>query len=291
MKQARRGSELSALPKFQKVGRHSWGAIGAGDDVFHSYGSNQGLVFGRRTVLVFDTGFHVRVSMELLKRARRSRTNTIFVTNSHHHTDHTFGNCTFADAGSLIVAHENCGRNMQRKSASLLEGYRRRDSRLSGLLRGVRVAFPDITYRDRLESMLGDQLEAMIIHPGLRAHTNGDSLVFVPRDRAVFAGDLLWVGYHPNMEDADFDGQVTALRMILRLRPRRIVPGHGPVCGVVEVRRFIKYLQELDRNIRSGLRKSLRDDELVHRAIPRWSRDWKMRWLMESYIRDLAGKS
>ena len=74
----------------------------------------------------------------------------------------------------------------------------------------------------------------------------------------------------------------------MRLKPRRIVPGHGPVSGPREVKRLIKYLEEFDRNTRSGLRKNLRDDELVRHVIPKWSRDWKMRWLMESYIRTLA---
>jgi len=113
----------------------------------------------------------------------------------------------------------------------------------------------------------------------------------VPRDRVVFAGDILWVGYHPNLEDADLQGQIRALKMILRLNPRRIVPGHGPVCGPREVERLIRYLEQLDSNIRSGLRKGLANNKLVRHVIPRWSWNWKMRWLMESYISNLARKN
>ncbi len=180
---------------------------------------------------------------------------------------------------------------MLAKSEEFLHGYQRKDPRLSKLLQGVKVAYPNITYRDRISVQMGRSLLAEIIHPAARAHTDGDSMVFVPRDRVVFAGDILWVGYHPNLEDADLQGQIRALKMILRLKPRRIVPGHGPVCGPREVERLIRYLGELHRNIRSGLRKGLTNDELVRHAIPRWSWDWKMRWLMESYVSNLAGKN
>ncbi len=273
--------------RFSRVGPHTWAGIGAGDDIFHSYGANQGLVEGKRVGIIVDSGFHNPVAREILHHVQ-TRTRTTLVVNTHYHSDHIFGNSIFEETGAPIIAHEKCGRSMYARSEDLLAGYRRRDRRLSRLLQGVRIAYPRITYQDRLTAHLDDDLQAVIIHPSVRAHTDGDSIVHIPRERVVFAGDVLWVGYHPNLEDADVQGQIQALRMILRLKPRRIVPGHGPVSGLREVKRLIKYLEEFDRNTRSGLRKNLRDDELVRHVIPKWSRDWKMRWLMESYIRTLA---
>jgi len=269
---------------------HSWAVLGRGEDVLHSYGANQGFILGKRASLVVDTGFHEKVAASILRRVN-SKTRRIFVLNTHYHSDHVFGNSVFADTRAVIIANQNCSRSMKVKSEKLLDGYRKRDPKLSRMLRGVKIAYPDITFAREIETQLDDLLEAEITHPAARAHTDGDSMAFVPRDRVLFAGDILWVGYHPNLEDADLQGQIRALKMILRLKPRRIVPGHGPVCGPREVERLIRYLEELDRNIRSGTRKGLPGDEFVRHVIPRWSWDWKMRWLMESYISNLARKN
>ena len=179
---------------------------------------------------------------------------------------------------------------MLRSSPGLLARYRKHDPQLGRLLKNVEIAFPNVTYRDSLSAFVEDDVRAEMIHPNGTAHTDGDSMVFVPRDRTLFAGDILWVGYHPNLEDADIPGQVEALRMILRLKPRKIVPGHGPVSGLREVKRLIRYLEEFDKKSQRALTEGLTGDRLVRRVIPSWSWDWKMRWLAESYVRGL-GKS
>jgi cyclase len=275
---------------FARVGSHSEAVLGAGEDVLHSYGSNQGIVSSDRASVIIDSGFHNRVASEILRRVRASRPK-LFVLNTHYHSDHVFGNSILSKAGASIIAHEKCRKSMRKQSQKLLDGYRRRDPRISRLLQNVEIAYPDITYRDRLSFHLGDNLNAEIIHPEVRAHTDGDSMLFVREDRVLFAGDVVWVGYHPNLEDADIQGQVRALRTILRLKPRRIVPGHGPVCGLREVRRLIRYLEEFDESRVAALKEGLTGDRLVRRVIPRWSAGWRMRWLAESHIQSMAKSS
>ncbi len=276
--------------RISKIGTNSFACIGVGDDALHSYGSNQGLIIDSQSSLVFDTGFHKQTATQILTRVKQ-KSKRIIVVNSHYHSDHVFGNNVFADARASIIAHEKCRRTMWAKSQKLLNEYRRRDPRLSRLLRGVEVAYPGITYRDRISSYLDEELSVDIIHPETSAHTDGDSMLFVRTDRVLFAGDILWVGYHPNLEDADIQGQVRALRTILKLNPRKIVPGHGPVSGLREVKSFIRYMEEFGKNAGKGLTEGLTGDELVRRVIPSWSWHWKMRWLAESYIRGLPKKS
>ncbi len=279
-----------ATLQFVRTGVHSWACLGAGEHALHSFGANQGLVVGPHSCLIVDSGFHRQTARRILGRAKQQSKHFI-VLNSHYHSDHVFGNSVFASDGASVIAHENCRRKMLRSSKRLLASYARRDPRLKKLLNGVSVSYPSITYRDRLQVHLGDDLLADVIHPDRRAHTDGDSLVFVRKDRVLFAGDILWVGYHPNLEDADVPGQIRALKMILTLNPRKVVPGHGPVCGHREVNRFIRYLEEFDANSEKALKEGLKGDQLVRRVIPSWSWDWKMRWLMESYLQDIARRN
>ncbi len=262
--------------------------MGTGEDVLHSYGANQGIISSRRACAVIDSGFHITVAKQILRRVPVSRRRQLFVLNTHYHSDHVFGNGVFAKAGAVVIAHERCELSMRTQSLKLLDDYRKQDPRLTRLLRGVEISYPTIVYNDRISVQLSEDLNTEIIHPSVRAHTDGDSMLFVRKDRVLFAGDVVWVGYHPNLEDADIQGQVRALRKILELKPRRIVPGHGPVCGLGEVRRLIRYLEEFDENSAAALKEGLTGERLVRRVIPRWSWGWKMRWLAESYIREIA---
>ncbi len=262
--------------------------MGTGQDVLHSYGANQGIVSSDRASIVIDSGFHNAVANQILQRIRAAKKRKLFVVNTHYHSDHVFGNRIFGNAGAAIIAHEKCARSMRTHSRKLLDGYRKRDPRIARLLRGVEVTYPTIMFRDRISLHLEGNLNAEIIHPGARAHTDGDSMIWVEEDRVLFAGDIVWVGYHPNLEDADIGGQVRVLRTILRLKPRRIVPGHGPVCGLREVRLLIRYLDEFDENRAAALKQGLTGERLLRRVIPRWSWGWRMRWLAESYIREAA---
>lgn len=273
---------------FVRVGKHSEALLGSGEDVLHSYGSNQGIVSSDQASLIIDSGFHNGVASVILRRVSARGKTRLFVLNTHYHSDHVFGNGLLAKAGAAVIAHEKCVRSMRRRSRRLLEAYRKRGPRVLRLLQKVELAYPDIAYRDGLSCQLDDHLAAEIIHPAVRAHTDGDSMVFVGEDRVLYTGDVLWAGYHPNLEDADIQGQVRALRTILRLKPRRIVPGHGPVCGLREVRRLIRYLEEFDENRAAAVREGLTGKALVRRVIPRWSLGWKMRWLAESYVQSIA---
>ncbi len=271
--------------KFVNVGNHSWACVGGGDDVHHSFGANQGFVQTDTRCLVIDSGFHNRTASQVLDRISKARPEQIVLVDTHYHSDHVFGNSVFARKGAAVVSHWKCRRRMKAMSEGLLAKYRGRDAQLSNMLRGVEVSLPSITYKDMIVAVLDDGVEAEVVHPGTRAHTDGDTMVYVPGDRVVFAGDILWNMYHPNLEDSNIQGQVRSLKMILKWNPRKVVPGHGPVGGLAEVRRFIRYLEELDKNLRNLAGEDLSLEETTSRAIPAWTREWKMRRLAESYVR------
>jgi hypothetical protein len=132
--------------------------------------NNAGLVLGESGALLVDTA-----ATEV--RARRLREAVIragggsprVVVNSHHHSDHTFGNFVFD--GSLIVAQERCRDEM---AAS---GYG-----LCGLFPDVEwgdleLVLPTVGYRDELTVHLGN-LRVELIHPPVAAHTTNDTVVW-----------------------------------------------------------------------------------------------------------------
>jgi glyoxylase-like metal-dependent hydrolase (beta-lactamase superfamily II) len=266
---------------------------GTGADAVHSYGANVGAITGPMASVAIDSGFHNGTGGEIVQflKKRKTEHSSQYLVNTHYHSDHTFGNSVVARSMATVIAQQKTRHEMVKQSARLLETYRNRNVELRKLLQGVKIHLPNMTFKNKLALYNDDSSKIELIYPGFRAHTDGDVLVNVIDERVVYAGDILWTNYHPNIEDGTIDGMIRALKMIVRLRPRRIVPGHGPVSSISDVKRSMIYFMELDRNIRKALRKNLHGKELYRMAIPKWSWNWKMRWVMESYLDNLAKKT
>jgi glyoxylase-like metal-dependent hydrolase (beta-lactamase superfamily II) len=82
------------------------------------------------------------------------------------------------------------------------------------------------------------------------AHTRGDVLVYVPEDRVMFTGDILFIEGTPIVWEGPIGNWIAACDRILELDPVAIVPGHGPVTdrdGVRAVRGYLVYLRDESR--------------------------------------------
>jgi cyclase len=82
------------------------------------------------------------------------------------------------------------------------------------------------------------------------AHTKGDTLVYLPRDRTVFAGDLLFVGGHPVIWAGPVANWIRACDRILSWDVDVVVPGHGPITDKTGVRHFKGYLEYINGEAR-----------------------------------------
>jgi glyoxylase-like metal-dependent hydrolase (beta-lactamase superfamily II) len=79
-------------------------------------------------------------------------------------------------------------------------------------------------------------------------HTNSDSVVWLPEERVLFAGDLVVVDAHPNLTRGDPSNWLRTLDRLMELHPAAVVPGHGPPGGeesLATVRRYVETLLRL----------------------------------------------
>jgi cyclase len=144
------------------------------------------------------------------------------VVNTHHHGDHTFGNCLFP--GAAIIAQERA--REQVIAAGPPGSLPFWDSPDWG---DLTLDPPFITFTDEIAVHAGD-LRAQVRHVGTAAHTTNDSVVWIPGSSVLFAGDLIFNGGTPFLLMGSVTGAVDALEQVIRpLGARIIVPGHGPV--------------------------------------------------------------
>jgi cyclase len=144
------------------------------------------------------------------------------VLNTHHHGDHTFGNCLFP--GAAIVAHERA-----RQEAIAFGPPRDLAFWDSPDWGDLSLDPPFVTFTDQIAVHAGD-LRADVRYVGTAAHTTNDSIVWIPDRSVLFCGDLIFNGGTPFLLMGSVTGAVDVLEQVLRpLGAQTIVPGHGPV--------------------------------------------------------------
>lgn len=191
--------------KLEKVGDGVWAAI-VNDS--GKAGGNAGFVAGDDGIAVIDTFEDAGAARELLVAIRQISSLPIrFVVNTHYHLDHVAGNEVFANAGAVVVAHQNVRAWLRTENLKFWGDAIKPEDKA----RVQALKLPDVIYDDHLELYLGKRLLQVRHLPG---HTGGDSVVYVPDAHVLFGGDLLWKDHVPNLVGASTDKWIATLSLL-----------------------------------------------------------------------------
>lgn len=83
---------------------------------------------------------------------------------------------------------------------------------------------PNVTVSQRM-TIEGGGREVQILFPG-RAHTDGDLVVWLPKERVLVTGDLLQPSV-PYMGDGYLNDWANVLDSLMAMKPAVVLPGHG----------------------------------------------------------------
>jgi cyclase len=137
-----------------------------------------------------------------------------YLVSSSFHDPFSKGNLAYADV--LKIGHENY-------RSGLLEQMRRGNASAEE----QRARQPTVTFHDRLTCYVGGK-EVQVLYFG-RAHTTGDSIVFVPQDRIAYLSELFFSEEFPNMAQGYGVSWLRVLDAAEALGADIFVPGHGPI--------------------------------------------------------------
>ena len=183
--------------------------------------TNAGRVFNSGVIVTNDGALVVdALDSEVIGRAERDTIASVlkqpvrYLVSSPFHDPFSKGNIAYADV--FKIGHDNYRAGlldqMQRGGASADE---------------QRARLPNLTFRDRVIVHIGGK-EVQILHFG-RAHTRGDSIVFVPQDRIAYLSEVFFFEEFPNMAQGYGVSWLRVLDAVEALGADIFVPGHGAV--------------------------------------------------------------
>jgi len=262
--------------KFEKIADGVYYATATGSMVT---GSNNVVIIGSRDVLVVDTGTSPAAARAFVQDLKLLTPKPVrYVVNTHFHYDHTDGNQVYAGKAD-IIAHAYVKQAIETlnvlqrepfKTSQLTNVPRRIDMLKKQIadakdpatrqmleqqlkvaqegweqLREIKPTPPNVTYSTKKVLDLGGR-EVQLLFLG-RGHTNGDTVVFLPKEKIVATGDLMesQIAY---MGDAQFDEWVTTLDALKKLDFETDLPGHGmPFKGKALITAFQGCLRDLTK--------------------------------------------
>jgi len=244
-----------SLGTMHEVGDRVWAYV---QDDGTWWVNNAGAVKGPDGVFIVDTCATQRRTSAFLNAVSRvaGTTPIRWAMNTHAHGDHTYGN-SLLPAEVTLIGHAQM--REQLLTDMIIEGCPPLWEPVPDWGDVVRRV-PSLTFADSVTVHLGDR-QVEVQHPGYPAHTTGDSVAWLPPERILFSGDLLFNGLTPLVFMGSVTGAIASLDWIAALQPLTVVPGHGPVIGEEDLpgvldshRRYYQMVIELaGRGMDSGL--------------------------------------
>jgi cyclase len=236
-----------------------------GPNVFALIGSgaNAGFIRTKDGVVVVDTTYYPDELRAGLEEAGLAVEDVIQVILTHTHSDHINGyqllNCP-------IVCNQRAEKMITKKFPGVLSTL--------------------VAFNDEYEITVGD-VHFCLIHT--RGHSPDSIVVWLPEEKVLFAGDLIFSGTAPPIMKTNFKKLNEIYTWLPTLGAEVIVPGHGAICDNSEIQAQQNYAQGMVKFMEEQVRKGISldavrgDKNLPHKPGKQHERniDRVYKWMLE----------
>ncbi len=233
----------------QQVSASAWyveGVSALGSPANQNFISNAAFVVTPAGVVVIDALGSPELATRLIAEIRKITPKPItHVLVTHYHADHIYGLQVFKAQGARIVAHSAARAYLYSETAKL---------RLEASRHELAPWVNDQTHLVEADDWIDADTDMRIggvlfqLKPVGPAHTPEDLVVYLPSEKVLFAGDLVFRSRIPFVGQADSRHWIIALDNLLAFDTKVIVPGHGPLSNEAKVdmqltRDYLVYLR------------------------------------------------
>jgi cyclase len=229
-------------------------------------GGNIGVSAGSDGILIVDDQYapleqKIRAALKSINPGKLK-----LVLNTHFHGDHTGNNVNFGPEAP-IIAQENVRKRLSEETT----------------IRGNKVppsppeALPVITFADAVSVHFnGEEIKAIHYPHG---HTDGDSVIFFTKSNVVHMGDDFFAGRFPFVDlenGGSVQGMADGVAKVLAQIPAdaKVIPGHGPLSTVEDLKAFHRMLAETTGVVRKGMAAGKTLEQLQAAGLPEQWKEW-----------------
>jgi len=213
-------------------------------------GGNITLLVGDNQVVLIDDGIEPIGPALIESLAEVAGRPVDFVVNTHVHGDHVGSNAAYANAGAVVIAHDNIRKRLEIDPSGA----------------GGTDGLPHITFSDEVTFHAGGHT-ARVFHIAA-AHTDGDAAIQFPEVNVVHAADLHFNYLFPYI-DLDNGGSVAGFiagqRRIIALADDDtiIIPGHGPLASKADLQVAVNMLVDAEARVKELVDQGKTQDEVI----------------------------
>jgi glyoxylase-like metal-dependent hydrolase (beta-lactamase superfamily II) len=184
-----------------------------------------------------------------------------YVFDTHHHGDHSFGNPVWTSAGATTFAYIGVVEEMVRAGP---QGWRNAGNRRKDVaeLHRDTPEPPMQTFRTS-PYVLEDSSRRVEFHHFGWAHTRGDALVYLPREKVLCTGDVAVNGPFNATGNANIGNWPNVLAEAQKLDVAHVLPGHGRPGGKDVLPGQQQFLIELRKAVKASIAQGKKLEDLV----------------------------
>jgi cyclase len=214
--------------------------------------SNNGWVVFDDYVMLIDANYPSGADVVVPKIKDTTDKPVRIVFDTHHHADHAYGNQVWINAGAVPVAYVGAIEEMKKVETGYYggppgrweEAAKKRPDVAGSKLKPPSVLFPK-------EMFIDDGHERVELRWYGVAHTHGDAVAWMPKEKILFTGDVCVNGPHNNVNDGDVAQWIQTLERLKALGAVTVCPGHGPMGGPEIIADQQAYFVALQQQVRA----------------------------------------
>ncbi|GAB3629095.1 beta-lactamase domain protein [Pandoraea terrae] len=207
---------------------------------------NSGVVIGDDGVMVIDTTATPVMAQALIQEIRKVTDLPIkYVVLTHYHAVRVLGASAYlAEGCEQIIASRGTYEMIQERGEADMKSEIERFPRLFDAVESIPgLTWPTLVFDNELTLFMG-KLEVQIKHIGM-GHTKGDTIVWLPKDKTLFSGDLVEFEAAAYTGDAQLEEWPATLEALRAMNAEALVPGRGPaLIGPARVNEGLDYTKD-----------------------------------------------
>ena len=276
-------------PEFVKLADDVYAYVGKRND------ANAMVIVTNQGVVLVDTGNNQPDTRDIAAKIKTVTDQPVrWVVISQYHGDHFGGSPYFTPPATLIV-HDRVARELREMKPYQIKSWRKRFPERTRALEGLAPASMMMSIPDRMTLELGGKRIELIYVDD--TYNIGDLAVWLPDVGVLHGSFAAYKDRHPDIRpDYSHGTTVTMLKQLealLALKPRVVVPSHGPLSDMRDLQNMVDYLLLARQKVRVMMDKGTPLPDIIRQFHMNEYKDWDRAshfdWMAETIHRELQG--